>query len=96
MDGAADGRVLVKRSGRLVWFEEVKKMHFAWERPDTCVPKSRTGQDEAVQQLVRAVGSMSLAGGAGWGTKRFESTAKVLSKCKLKNYRISECGSASQ
>ena len=27
-----------------------------------------------------------------WGTMRFGSTAKVLLKCKLKYYRISECG----
>ena len=27
---------------------------------------------------------------------RFDSTAKVLAKCKLKYYRISECGFVSQ
>ena len=32
---------------------------------------------------------------ASWRTMRFGSTAKVLLKCKLKYYRISECGAPS-
>ena len=62
--------------------------------------QTRAGQAYAVGESLGMVGPLDSLDAMAWGcgapptppgTMRFGSTAKVLLKCKLKYYRISEC-----
>ena len=60
-------------------------------RQQSAIGNSRAGLKEAIPMAVLCLPFYSSATSASHHTMRFGSAAKVLLKCKLKYYRISEC-----